>query len=178
MAKHALSLFLKIALFSVVMLLVAKVIPYDGLVSSIIGLFDFHSASRFTRFILGEPDQEVWESLHFYFAILLTILISVPAMSAMVTAYNGMTRKVNPANLFDDWILSTLRRLVKVFAFTFLFWTLFRFLPYSSFFPDGETYSAFITASALAFNLLLTMACYWLIMNEITSKIYSLFNAI
>ncbi len=70
----------------------------------------------------------------FYFAILLTILISVPAMSAMVTAYNGMTRKVNPANLFDDWILSTLRRLVKVFAFTFLFWTLFRFLPYSFFF--------------------------------------------
>ena len=174
MAKHALSLFLKIVLFSVVMLLVAKVIPYDGLVNSIIGLFDFYSAS----FILGEPDQEVWESLYFYFAILITILISVPVMSAMITAYNGMTRKVNPANLFGDWILSTLRRLAKVFAFTFLFWTLFRFLPYSSFFPDGETYSAFITASALAFNLLLTMACYWLIMNEITSKIYSLFNAI
>lgn len=38
MAKHALSLFLKIMLFSVVMLIVAKVIPYDGLVSSIIGL--------------------------------------------------------------------------------------------------------------------------------------------
>ena len=53
MAKHALSLFLKIVLFSVVMLLVAKVIPYDGLVNSIIGLFDFHSASRFTRFCSG-----------------------------------------------------------------------------------------------------------------------------
>ena len=152
-------------------------IPYDGLVSSIIGLFDFYSASRFTRFILGEPDQEVWESLYFYFAILITILISVPVMSAMITAYNGMTRKVNPANLFDDWILSTLRRLAKVFAFTFLFWTLFRFLPYSSFFPDGETYSAFIIAAAVACNLLITMVCYWHVMNEIT-KIYSLFNTI
>ena len=164
MVKHALSLFLKIVLFSVVMLFVAKVIPYDGLVSSIIGLFDFHSASRFTRFILGEPDPEVWESLHFYFAILINILISV------ITAYNGMTRKVNPANLFGDWILSTLRRLAKVFAFTFLFWALFRFLPYSSVFTDGETYPAFIIAAAVAFNLLLTTACYWFIMNKITTK--------
>lgn len=170
MVKHALSLFLKIVLFSVVMLFVAKVIPYDGLVSSIIGLFDFHSASRFTRFILGEPDPEVWESLHFYFAILINILISVPVMSAMITAYNGMTRKVNPANLFGDWILSTLRRLAKVFAFTFLFWALFRFLPYSSIFTDGETYPAFIIAAAVAFNLLLTTACYWFIMNKITTK--------
>ena len=104
MAKHALSLFLKIMLFSVVMLIVAKVIPYDGLVSSIIALFDFQSASNFTRFILGEPDLEMWESLHIYFAILINTLISVPAMSMMITAYNGMTRKVNPANLFDDWI--------------------------------------------------------------------------
>ena len=170
MAKHALSLFLKIMLFSVVMLIVAKVIPYDGLVSSIIGLFDFHSARRFTRFILGEPDLEVWESLHIYFAILINTLISVPAMSMMITAYNGMTRKVNPANLFDDWILSTLRRLVKVFAFTFLFWALFRFLPYSSVFTDGETYPAFIIAAAVVFNLLLTTACYWFIMNKITTK--------
>ena len=178
MAKHALSLLLKIMLFYVVMLIVAKAIPSDGFVSSIIGLFDFQSASRVTRFILGEPDLDVWESLHFYCDILINTLIGIPVMSAMITAYNGMTRKVNPTGLFGDWILSTLRRLAKVFAFTFLFWALFRFLPYSSFFPDGETYSAFITASALAFNLLLTMACYWLIMNEITSKIYSLFNTI
>ena len=177
MAKHALSLFLKIVLFSVVMLIVAKVIPYDGLVSSIIGLFDFHSASRFTRFILGEPDLEVWESLHFYFAILIIILISVSVMSAMITTYNGMMRKVNPANLFDDWILSTLRCLVKVFAFTFLFWTLFRFLPYSSVFTDGETYPAFIIPAAVACNLLITMVCYWHMMNKIT-KVYSLFHAI
>lgn len=170
MAKHALSLFLKIVLFSVVMLIVAKVIAYDGLVSSITGLFDFHSASRFTRFILGEPDLEVWESLHFYFDILINTLISVPVMSAMISAYNGMARKVNPASLFGDWILSTLRRLAKVFAFTFLFWALFRFLPYSSVFSVEETYSAFIIAAALAFNLLLTMVCYWFIMNKITTK--------
>lgn len=31
MAKYALSLFIKIVLFAVVMLIVAKVVPYDGL---------------------------------------------------------------------------------------------------------------------------------------------------
>lgn len=134
MAKHALSLFIKIALFSVVMLIVSEVISYDGLVSSIIALFDFQSASNFTRFILGEPDLEVWESLHIYFSILINTLISVPVMSAIISAYNGVTRKVSSASLPEDWILSTLRRLAKLFAFTFLFWLLFRFLPYQVFF--------------------------------------------
>jgi hypothetical protein len=103
MAKHALSLLLKIMLFYVVMLIVAKAIPSDGFVSSIIGLFDFQSASRVTRFILGEPDLDVWESLHFYCDILINTLIGIPVMSAMITAYNGMTRKVNPTGLFGDW---------------------------------------------------------------------------
>ena len=66
MAKHALSLLLKIMLFYVVMLIVAKAIPSDGFVSSIIGLFDFQSASRVTRFILGDPDLAALPPLHSY----------------------------------------------------------------------------------------------------------------
>lgn len=38
MAKHALSLFIKIVLFAVVVLIVAEMVPYDGLVNSIMGL--------------------------------------------------------------------------------------------------------------------------------------------
>ncbi|WP_404685432.1 hypothetical protein [Raoultella terrigena] len=170
MAKHALSLFIKIALFSVVMLIVSEVISYDGLVSSIIALFDFQSASNFTRFILGEPDLEVWESLHIYFSILINILISVPVMSTIITAYSGVTHKVSPVNLPENWILSTLRRLAKLFAFTFLFWLLFRFLPYQAFFPEGEAYSALIISAIMTFNLLLTVACYGAVMNKITIK--------
>ncbi|MEX0501077.1 Uncharacterised protein [Raoultella terrigena] len=170
MAKHALSLFIKIALFSVVMLIVSEVIPYDGLVSAIIGLFDFQSASNFTRLILGEPDLEVWESLHIYFSILINTLISVPVMSAIITAYSGVTHKVSPANLPENWILSTLRRLAKLFAFTLLFWLPLRFLPYQVFFPDRETYSALIITAIMTFNLLLTVACYGVVMNKITIK--------
>lgn len=170
MAKHALSLFIKIALFFVVMAIVAKVIPYDNLVSSIIGLFDYQSASNFTSFILGEPDLEVWESLHIYFGILINTLISVPVMSAIITTYSGVTHKVSPANLPEDWILSTLRRLAKLFAFTLLFWILFRFLPYQAFLPDGEKYSDLIITAIITFNFLLTVACYRVIMNKITTK--------
>lgn len=170
MAKHALSLFIKIVLFAVVMLIIAKVIPYDGLVNSLTGLFDFQSASKVTRFILGEPDLEVWESLRDYFGILINTLISVPVLSAIITAYNAITRKADQSGLPKLWAVSTLRRFAKIFGFTFLFWVLFRFLPYQSVFPNGEKYSTFITAAIMGFNLLLTIACYWFITKKITSK--------
>ncbi|NIY48236.1 hypothetical protein [Cedecea colo] len=170
MAKHALSLFIKIALFAVVMPIVAKVIPYDGLVDSITGLFDFQSAQKFIRFILGEPDLEAWESLHDYFGILINVLISVPVMGAVITAYRGITHRVSPAGISRDWASSTLRRFAKIFGFTFLFWALIRFLPYQSVFPDEQTYLAFTMAAIVGFNLLLTMACYWFIKKKITTK--------
>ncbi|MGC6389028.1 hypothetical protein ACMV8I_15395 [Ewingella sp. S1.OA.A_B6] len=170
MAKHVLSLFINIALFAVVMLIVAKVIPYDGLVGSLTGLFDFQSASKVTRFILGESDLEVWELLRDYFGILINTLISVPILSAIIIAYNTITRKVNQSGLPKEWAVSTLRRFAKIFGFTFLFWMLFRFLPYQSVFPYGETYSTFITAAIMGFNLLLTIACYWFITKKITIK--------
>lgn len=170
MAKHALSLFIKIALFAVVMLIVAKVIPYDGLVDSLTGLFDFQSASKITRFILGEPDLEVWGSLREYFGILINTLISVLVLSAIITAYRAITRKIDQSELSKEWAVSTLRRLAKIFGFTFLFWVLFRFLPYQSAFSNGEKYSTFIAAAIMGFNLLLTIACYWFITKKITTK--------
>lgn len=168
--KHGLSLFIKIALFTVVMLIVAKVIPYDSLVEPLIGLLDFQSASKITRFILGEPDLEVWESLRDYCGILINILISVPILSAIITAYNTITRNVDLSGLPKEWAISTLRRYVKIFGFTFLFWVLFRFIPYQSVFPYGETYPTFIIAAIIAFNLLLTIACYGFIKKKITNK--------
>lgn len=170
MANHALNLFIKIALFAVVMLIVAKLIPYDGLVDSLTGLFDFESATKVTRYILGEPDLEVWESLRDYFSILINILISVPVLTVIITTYNAITRKDDPSGLPKEWAESTLRRFAKIFGFTFLFWGLFRFLPYHSVFPDGKTYSTFITATFLCFNLLLTIVCYWFITKKITTK--------
>lgn len=170
MAKHALSLFLKIMLFSVVMLIVAKVIPYDGLVSFNHRSFWFPQRPSFYSF------HTRW--IRFRSVGIVTYLLrysdQYPDQCSCYEHDDHRLQRhdmqVNPANLFDDWILSTLRRLVKVFAFTFLFWALFRFLPYSSVFTDGETYPAFIIAATVAFNLLLTTACYWFIMNKITTK--------
>ena len=48
-----LSLFLKIVLFSSGHAVCRKVIPYDGLVSSIIGLFDFPQRQSFYSFHTG-----------------------------------------------------------------------------------------------------------------------------
>lgn len=169
MAKYALSLLIKIVLFAVVMLIVAKVVPYEGLVDSITGLFDFQSANKFTRFILGEPDPEVWESLGDYFSILLNTLISIPAMSVIITAYSVVTHNVSPAGFPKEWASSTVRRFVKIFGFTFLFWALFRLLPYQSVFPD-QTYSNFTMAAIVGFHLLLTIVCYGFITKKITTK--------
>lgn len=170
MAKHAFSLFIKMALFAVVMLIVAKAVPYEGLVDFITGLFDYQSANKFTRFILGEPDLEVWESLGDYFGILINTLISVPVMSAIITAYRAVTHKVSPAGSPREWGHSTLRRFAKIFGFTFLFWALFRLLPYQSILPVDQTYSAFTMAVIVGFQLLLTIVCYWFITKKITTK--------
>lgn len=93
MAKHVLSLFIKLALFTVIMLFVAKEVPYDGLVDSITALFDFQSALNITHFILGEPDLEAWESLRDYFSILINTLISIPVMSAIITLLTALLTK-------------------------------------------------------------------------------------
>lgn len=68
-----------------------------------------------------------------------------------------------------EWFSSTLRRLAKIFGFTFLFWALFRLLPYQSLFPD-QTYSNFTIAAIVGFQLLLTIVCYWFITKKITTK--------
>ncbi|MDY0970687.1 hypothetical protein [Siccibacter turicensis] len=169
MAKYALSLLIKIVLFAVVMLIVAKVVPYEGLVDSFTGLFDFQGADKFTRFILGEPDPEVWESLGGYFSILVNTLISIPAMSAIITAYSVVAHNVSPAGFPKEWASSTVRRFVKILGFTFLFWALFRLLPYQSVFPD-QTYSNFTMAAIVGFHLLLTIVCYGFITKKITTK--------
>jgi len=170
MAKRALSLFIKILLFAVVIVLVAIYIPYDGLTDYFTSLFDFQSAEKVTRFILGEPDPEFWESLRIYFATLINTLISIPALSALITAYYAFTRKMSVAGLLKHWSTSTLRRFIKLFAFTFLFCAFFRTLPYQSFLPDSETYGAFAAIAVVLFNLLITIVCYWFITQKIIIK--------
>lgn len=170
MAKHALSLFIKLALFITIMLIVAKVVPYDGLVDSITALFDFQNAERFTQFILGEPDLEAWESLQIYFSLLINTLISVTFMSAIITVFKGITLKIRPTCLLKKWIFSTLRRLAKIFAFTFIFWGLFRCLTCNSFFENGEKFSDFALTAFVGLNLLLTIACYCFITKKLTFK--------
>lgn len=170
MAKHALNLFIKIALFAMVMLTVAKFFPYDGLIDYLTSYFDFQSADRVTSFILGEPDMEVLESLRDYFAIMINTLISIPVLSIMITAYNVVTHKITSAAFMKDWAISTLRRFIKLFVFTFLFWTFFRFLPYQAILPDSRTYTVFATTTVVIFNLSITIACYWLIMQKIIIK--------
>lgn len=170
MVKHAFSLFIKIVLFAVIMLSVAIVVPYEGLTGYLIHLFDFQSADKVTHFILGEPDLEVWESLRDYFSILVNTLISIPALSLMITAYDIATRKITPSGALKHWLLSTSRRFIKLFTFAFLFWIFLRFLPYQFFLPDSETHPYFIFTILILFNLLITIACYWFITMKIIIK--------
>jgi hypothetical protein len=170
MAKCALSLFIKISLFAVVMVLVAKYIPYDGLTDYFTSFFDFQSAEKVTRFILGEPDPEFWESLKIYFAMLINTLISIPLLSAFITAYYVSTQNISATGILRNWGTSTLRRFIKLFSFTFLFWVFFRILPYQSFLPDNETYATPILIAVVIFNLLITIACYWFITQKTIIK--------
>lgn len=170
MAKCALDLFIKISLFTVIMVLVAIFVPYDSLTSYFTGFFDFQSAEKVTRFILGEPDPEFWESLRIYFSMLINTLISIPLLSAFISAYYAFTRKISATSLLKHWSTSTLRRFIKLFGFTFLFWAFFRILPYQSLLPDSESYSMSAFIAVVLFNLLITIACYWFITQKIIIK--------
>lgn len=148
----------KIALFASVMLLVAWLVPYDRVVDAITGLFDFQSADKVTRFILGEPDPEVWESLHDYFSILVNILIGIPLFSAVMTIYDAVINHTTPASHTKEWGLSTARRFLKVFGFTFLFWMVFRIVPYESLVNDSRNTLVFL--AIVIINIVITTAVY------------------
>ncbi|WP_343464389.1 hypothetical protein [Pantoea sp.] len=169
MAKRACSVIGKIVLFAVVMLTVAKGVPYQGLVESIKRLFDFQRANKVTAFLLGEPDVEVWASLSDYLSILINIFISVPVMSAIITAHNVMTHNASSSGVLREWGMSTLRRFGKIFGFIFLFWALFRLFPYPEVFSE-QSHSTFTLVAILAFQVLLTSVCYGFITKTMTIK--------
>jgi len=164
--KKILILFIKIVLFMAVMLLVAKSVPYNGLVQSVIERLDYQSASAFTQFILGEPAPEVWETIGDYISFLINLGMSVPVMSIIVTFFRARKHAISPAVIYSEWARSTLRRFAKVSCFTFLFWALFRLLPYPYIFPD-QTYSNFTVTALFGFQLFLTVICYWYITTKI-----------
>ncbi|CAM4435388.1 TPA: hypothetical protein L9M75_005100 [Klebsiella pneumoniae] len=166
MASHVFNLLIKIALLAVVMMIVARVVPYNGLVDSITGSFTYQGADKVTHFILGEPDLEVWQTLSTYISILINTFISIPAMSAIITIYSAVIHKFRFTDILKTLGHSTLRRFAKVFGFTFLFWVLFRLLPYQSVIPQ-QKYSNFTIVAIVIFQLLLTIVCYWFITKKI-----------
>jgi hypothetical protein len=168
MAKRALNFAVKFALLCAVMLLVAKTVPYDGFVDRFITkYFDFDRAEAFTRFVLGEPDPEPWESLSGYFNIFVNTLISVPVISLIITVYNTMLHRLTPAAHANEWLTSTARRFLKVFGFIFIFWASLRLIPYDS--VIGKSENSFLTAAAVGFNLCLAVAIY-LIAKKMVNK--------
>lgn len=171
MAKNAFSLLIKIVLFAIIMLIVAKTIHYDALVNSFLANhFSYDDVNNIGKWILGEPDPEPYDSVSFYIVFLTNALLSISILSVATTAYTAFTCAMSTIIFLKEFSISTLRRITKIFALTFLFWALFRFLPYQSLFPDGETYSAFTSAAVIAFNLLMTIICYSFIQKKITTK--------
>jgi len=155
----------------VIMITVAKTIHYDAQVNSFIANhFSYDDVNNIGIWVLGEPDSEPYDSVSFYIVFLTNLLISIVILSVATTAYTAFTGTASPLVVLKKFSTSTLRRIIKIFVFTFIFWALFRFLPYQSLFPDGETYSSFTFAVVIAFNLVMTIVCYSFIQKKITTK--------
>jgi hypothetical protein len=153
------------------MLLVTKMVNYEERIGSLVRQhISFSDADKIAAMILGEPDPEPYDSLTLYIVIFINTLISVPLLSVLITMYNAVVAKVSLIHLPKEWALSSLRRLVKIFSFTFLFYVLFRFLPYQAIFPGNKTWPALTLTAIVGFNLLSTIVCYWLIKKIIPIK--------
>ncbi|WP_337038413.1 MULTISPECIES: hypothetical protein [Pseudescherichia] len=152
---------IKIALFILIMFLVAKWVPYGGFVSAITDKFDYQSAQRFTAAIEGEPNPEAWEAVSDYFSLLINTLISIPLLSAVITTYRIAVKRSTTGHHAKEWMTSTVRRFLKVFLYTWLFWIVFRVMPYESL-VNGSQSTALYLAIAII-NIAITIAAYVLI---------------
>lgn len=159
---------IKIALFIVIMFLAAKWVPYGGLVDTIMDKFDYQSAQRFTAAIEGEPNPEAWEAVSDYFSLLINTLISIPLLSALITTYHLAVKRRTPGHHAKEWMTSTARRFLKVFLFTWLFWIVFRVMPYESLVNGSQSTAVYIAIFTV--NIAFTTAAYMLIMRFIKKR--------
>jgi len=159
--KDLFNLIIKIALFILIMFLVAKWVPYDALVDAITDKFDYQSAQRFTAAIEGEPNPEAWEAVSDYFSLLINTLISIPLLSALITIYPITVKRSTVGHHAKEWMTSTIRRFLKVFLYTWLFWIVFRVMPYESLVNGSQSTAVYIAIFTV--NIAITTAAYMLI---------------
>jgi len=101
------------------MLVVAKTLPYDGLVNSFVMKYvTYDNASLISELFLGEPDPEPYDSVIFYIDVLLNMLICVPLFSAIFSFCHAIRRKIKVVETLRNCGVSTLRRFVKLSFFT------------------------------------------------------------
>ncbi|WP_312776851.1 hypothetical protein [Pseudescherichia sp.] len=159
---------IKIALFILIMFLVAKWASYGGIVSAITERFDFEGAQRFTAAIEGEPNPEAWEAVSDYFNLLINTLISIPLLSAVITTYHIAVKRSTTGYHAKEWMTSTARRFLKVFLYTWLFWIVFRVMPYESLVNGSQNSAVYIAIFTI--NMAITTAAYMLIMRFIKKR--------
>jgi len=166
--KDLFNLIIKIALFIVIMFLVAKWVPYGGFVSAITDKFDYQSAQRFTAAIEGEPNPEAGEAVYDYFSLLINTLISILLLSAVITTYRIAVKRRTPGHHAKEWMTSTVRRFLKIFLFTWLFWIVFRVMPYESLINGSQNSAVYIAIFTI--NMAITTAAYMLIVRLIKKE--------
>jgi hypothetical protein len=171
MARRAFNLTGKFVLFMLIMLLVARMMPYDGVVDNVMNRHvNLSDAERIEKLIFGESSPEPYDSVRDYISIVINALITVPLLGVVITLLNGIKRKSKPDDMLSEWLISTFRRFAKLLYLTFLFITSFRLLPYQTFFPDNQTYSVQTLVTVAGFNLMITLVIYGLTTVKITRK--------
>ena len=159
MGRYVLNFTVKLVLFFAVMLLVAKAVPYEGLVDRFMtDHFDLERVIKVSGFIMGEPAPEPWDDVQEDVSIFINTLISVPLMSLMTTAYDVILRNRILSDSPKLWMKSTARRFSKIFGFTFIFWAAFRLIPYDSI--PWESDSNFLALTVIILHLCLSIAIY------------------
>ncbi|MBD2800499.1 hypothetical protein ID854_08505 [Xenorhabdus sp. M] len=168
-AKYAFNLIVKIALLIMIMLFFIKYAPYDEFVDHfIMQHISFDDAEKIDKVLFNDPESNSHESVKAYFTLLINILISIPLLSMLTTAFDTGAWKKKSMTLLKKWALTTMRRFTKLFIFIFIFWVQIRFLLFQFAFPPKLAYLFFmILVAIIGFNLWITMGCYRFIIKKI-----------
>lgn len=171
MAQRALKSILKIVVFVIVMLVVAKVVPYEGFVNNLLYRhISLSDAQSLTEWFLREPYPEPYDALNDYIKLFVNVLISVPLFSFLVTAISCIRKNKGAVEHVKECYRSIVRRITKLIFLSFVFCLFFRSLPYEIFFSDGRLTSSLTIVLIICINLLITIVCYWFIAKNIMNK--------
>jgi hypothetical protein len=163
MVEAVFKLIIKTLLFSTIILVFAE--PSIFLSYHLVTAYiSFSDALIISRILDGDEITEAFQTVRDYTSLTIDVFISVILYSIITMIYShlrsGEGSVKNWRQPLSTFVKSTLLRIVKIFSILFIFWSLFRFLPYEYVMDTKSSLSENRILALAVANMIMTGAIY------------------